>query len=81
MVLLAQLPGLRGSGVLGMLLISSGAGPVGSRMPDSPLVLRVDRFGLKVSHPYCWKLVGPGCQAGGICCQNEGDDCGGMLQG
>ena len=80
-VLLARLLGLRVSGMVSALLICPGGAPVGSKIPLSPLVLRADNFGVKVGHPWYWNSVGPGCQAGGFCCQKGGDDCSWALQG
>ena len=52
-------------------------GPVRSRMPDRPLVLRADRYMLKGDNPCCWKsMFGQGCQDGFICCLKEGSAAG-----
>ena len=73
-VLLARLLDLRWSGVVSMLLVCPGGVPVWSKIPLSPLVLRPDKFWVKVGHPWCWNSLGPGCQAGGICCRKGGGE-------
>ena len=50
-VLLARLLGLRLSGVVNMLLICPGWALVWSKIPLSPLLLRPDKFWVKVGIP------------------------------